>query len=350
MAVTMERLSEIASVSGAEDNIRKLIIPEIRKNCDDLIVDTIGNVIAFKKGKSHAKKLMIATHIDEVGFIVSDITEKGFIKFKTVGTIDSRVLVSKKVKIGEDGILGVIGMKAIHLQTRDERDAAVKTKNLFIDIGETSKKDAEKKVKLGDRITFLTEFADMGDVIKGKSLDRMGIKVLLDAMDITPAFDTYFVFAAQREVEAAVMGRGMRVATHRINPDFALVINTLNTDDFMDAKRPSAKMGESVVIEYADRTSMSDLALTNAICNIADRNAIKYQRKTTAYGTSQAGAIETSAAGCVTATVALPCRYLRTPVGMMSKKDINAACDMVRAFMRESEVIVNGIIEETDRV
>ena len=348
MAISIEKISEISAVSGNETPILEYLVPLIEKRCDSLEIDSIGNIIAFKKGIKSSKKVMLATHIDEVGFIVSDITEKGFIKFKAVGDIDPRSLVSKKVSIGNKGIKGIIGMKAIHLQKKEEREATVKIKELYIDIGEDTKKRAEKVVSLGDRITFLTEFKDLGDMVKGKALDRVGIIALYEAMKLEPHYDTYYVFSAQREVMASVMGRGMRVATHRIDPDFALIIDSVNTEDFMDAKLPSARLGEGAVIEYMDRTAMGNVAFTKAVEEMAIRNNIILQRKTTAYGTSVAGAVQTSATGSVTAVVSVPCRYSRTPVCLVNKNDIKAVCDTVCGFIKESEVIIDGATKTAD--
>ena len=112
----LKRLCDAFGVSGAEGEIRDIIIPEIKEYCDDLTVDTMGNIIAFKKGESSDKKVMLSAHMDEVGFIVSGITDKGYLEFKKVGGIDTRVIISKNVIVGKNKIPGVIGMKAIHLQ------------------------------------------------------------------------------------------------------------------------------------------------------------------------------------------------------------------------------------------
>ncbi len=338
MVKTILTLSEISAVSGSEDKAREHLVPRVKKFCDSVEVDTIGNIIAFKKGKDSSKRVMIAGHIDEAGFIVGDITDKGFVKFKSVGTIDPRTLVSKTVLVG-DSVKGVIGMKAIHLQKKEEREATVKVKDLYIDIGATSKKNAEKKVNLGDRVTFLTECEIKGDIIKGKALDRASCVTLLSALEIEPQFDTYYVFAAQRHTEATVMGRGIKVATHRINPDFAIIINAVNADDFMDAKLPTARLGEGAVIEYMDRTALGDIEFTKTIENIAMKNNIKYQRKTSTYGASQAGAVQTSAMGCKTAVVSIPLRYANTPVGLMNLNDIKHVTDLVCEFLKERDVI-----------
>lgn len=346
MAFTMERLSELNAVSGNEDEAREYIIPLIKDKCESIEVDSMGNIVAFKKGKSDKYKVLVGTNIDEVGFIVSDITDSGFVKFKSVGEIDPRTLVSKCVNIGKDRIPGIIGMKAIHLQKREEREAAVKVKDLYADIGADSKKTAQKKVTLGDRISFNTRFSELGDTIKGKALDRFGTIALFYAMDEKPAYDTYFVFATQREVPASLMGRGMRIAAHRINPDFALIVNTVNSDDFDGVKKPSARLGNGAVIEYMDRTSISNLAFLNAIDDLAKKHEIMTQKKTSSIGTSQIGAVQSAASGAVTASVAITCRYSHAPVSYMNKKDIDAVTELVKAFIKESDVVTDGIIKD----
>ncbi len=144
MAELLKKMSEINAVSGNENDIRNLIIAEIKDNVDDITVDTMGNVIAYKKGSDSGKKIAVAVNMDEPGFIISGVTEKGYLKFKAVGNIDPRKIISKKVVIGADKIKGVIGMKAIHLQTKSERENVVAASKLFIDIGAKDKEDAEK--------------------------------------------------------------------------------------------------------------------------------------------------------------------------------------------------------------
>ncbi len=348
MAFTLAGLSTLDAVSGCEDEARKYIIPHIKSKCDKIEVDSIGNIIAFKKGKSDKHTILLGTNIDEVGFIVSDITEKGFIKFKSVGNIDPRTLVSKCVKIGRNGVFGVIGMKAIHLQKKAERETTVKVSDLYIDIGATTKKEAEKFVSLGDYISFSTDFSEKGECIKGKALDRFGVIPLVAAMDTAPLYDTYFVFSSQREIPCSVMGRGMKVAAYRINPDFALIISTVNTDDFYSAKNPSARLGKGAVIEFMDKSSISDTEFLNEICKLAERNNIPVQKKTSASGTSVAGAVISASYGVTVATVSIPCRYSHTPVSYMNKNDIYAVSNICEAFVKESDVIIDGITKRAN--
>lgn len=349
MALSMERLSELNAVSGFEDEAREYLIPLIKEKCDSVEVDSIGNITAFKKGRSGKYKILIGTNIDEVGFIVSDITDTGFVKFKSVGKTDPRTLVSKKVAIGKGRIRGVIGMKAIHLQKREEREATVKTKDLYIDIGAKSREEAEKYVALGDMVAFDTRFEDKGEIIKGKALDRFGTAAVLAAADAVPMYDTYYVFSTQREIPCSVTGRGMRVAAYRIRPDFALVANTVNSDDFPNIESASARIGAGVVAEFMDRTSISDTAFLGRIADFAKKNGIPVQEKTSVRGESVSGAVIAAADGAVTATIAIPCRYSHTPVSYMNKSDIDSISRLFKLFAEESDVIINGIIEKTDR-
>lgn len=349
MDLSMERLSELNAVSGFEDEARTYLIPRIEDKCHSFEVDAMGNIIAFKKGKSDKYRLLIGTNIDEVGFIVSEITDTGFIKFKAVGDIDPRVLVSKNVVIGKAKVNGVIGMKAIHLQKKEERDAAVKVKDLYIDIGALDKEEAQSRVNLGDTISFNTKFAECNDIIKGKALDRFGVIPVLLAMSETPAYDTYYVFSAQREVPCSVMGRGMKTAAYKINPDFALIIDTVNTEDFPDRKSASAILGEGAVIEYMDRTSISDTVFVGKIAEMLEQNNIKIQHKTSSRGASVAGAVAVASEGAVIATVGIPTRYAHTGVCMMNKNDIDAVSGICKKFARESDVIIDGFIKETGR-
>ena len=348
MAFTLAELSELDAVSGCEDEARVYIISNIKGKCDKLEVDSLGNVIAFKKGKSDKHTILLGTNIDEVGFIVSDITEKGFIKFKAVGNIDPRTLVSKTVRIGKNRIPGVIGMKAIHLQKKAEREASVKVSDLYIDIGAYTKKEAEKIVSLGDYIAFNTEYSESGERIKGKALDRFGVVPLIYAMESEPLYDTYFVFSSQREILCSIMGRGMKVASYKIKPDYALIVSTVNTDDSYNAKNSSAHLGKGAIIEFMDKTSVSDTMFTNELSALAERNDISAQKKTSSAGTSVAGAVVAASYGATVATVSVPCRYSHSPVCYMNKNDIMAVSKICAAFIRESDVVINGITKKTN--
>lgn len=347
MAFTLKRLSELNAVSGNEDEARRYILSEIKSKCDRFDVDSMGNIIAFKRGMSDKYKILLGTNIDEAGLIVSEITDTGFIKFKAVGSVDPRTLVSKRVCIGDD-VKGVIGMKAIHLQKKSEREAAVETDGLYIDIGAKNKKAALKRVSPGDYITFDTKFSDLGDCVKGKALDRFGVSCLVEALDEAPAYDTYYVFSTQREIPCSIPGRGMRIAAYKIQPDYALIVDTVSTADTYKSERPIARLGEGAVIEYMDKTSIADTRLTAAVADMAVRSGIRIQKKTSSIMTTIAGAVVNASAGTVTAVAGIPCRYSHTPVSLMNKNDINAVTALCCSFVKESDVIIDEITQKAD--
>lgn len=338
MAFTLKHLSELNAVCGCEDEARRYILSEIEGKCDRAVVDVLGNVIAYKRGASAEKKLVLGANIDEAGFIVTSITDDGYIKFGAVGNIDPRTLVSKRVVIGKDAIKGIIGMKAVHVTTQEERNNAAKLSELYIDIGAKNKKKAQKYVNKGDYVTFDTAFGSIGECIKGKALDRFGTACVIEAMRETPAYDTYFVFSAQRELS----GRGMGVAVFNIKPDAAVIVNTVSAEDTYKSERRAARLGGGAVIEYMDRTNISNTAFTSRIAELADSIGIKTQNKISSAARSAAGAAATAADGTITACIAIPCRYSHTPVCMMNRNDIDAVSALCAAIVKESDVIINA--------
>ncbi|MGN1098276.1 MAG: M42 family metallopeptidase, partial [Clostridia bacterium] len=208
----LKELCNLCAPSGWEDEARKFILDHI--TADEITVDTMGNIIAHKKGEG--KKVMVAAHMDEVGFIVSGFTDEGFVKFKTVGGILTTVLVSKKVVLGEKKVAGIISAKAVHLQKRDEREKLISMNELYIDIGAKSKEEAEEMLSLGDYGTFAGEYTEFGDgCVKSKALDdRVGCAALIELMKNEYKNDMYFVFTVEEEVGL----RGAIIAANRIKP------------------------------------------------------------------------------------------------------------------------------------
>ena len=179
----LKTLTEINAVSGDEDLLAEFIVKNIKPYATDIKIDTMGNVIAFKKGRKGGKLThMLAAHMDEVGFIITKITENGFLKFEEVGGISDQILLTQRVEIGENKVKGILGVKAVHLQSKDERESLIKKKNMYIDIGAKDKADAEKRVKIGDYATFCSKYTEFGtDKIKAKALDdRVGVYTLLE--------------------------------------------------------------------------------------------------------------------------------------------------------------------------
>lgn len=341
----LRELTEINGVSGDEGRVRKFVIEKITPLCDEITVDSMGNVIALKKGSGISKhKVMVCAHMDEVGFIVSGITEDGFVKFKPVGGIDKRILLTQRVVIDNSGgrVDGVIGIKAVHLQTADERKKVVPMDSLYIDIGAKDRKDAQKYVAKGDYISFNSDYVEFGDgCIKAKALDdRAGCATLIRLMQQSYESDVYFCFNTQEEVGL----RGARISAHRLGADIAFVLEATTAADipFVDDYLRCTVQGEGPVISLLDRASYSDRLINDYVRKIAESSGIKYQLKRTINGGNDAGAIQTSANAVRTCAVSLPCRYIHSPVSTVKKSDIEEMYRLMNCVLRQ----INGFDAE----
>lgn len=324
----LKKLCSLCAVSGNEKEVRDYIIEKITPYVSNIETDTMGNVIAFKKGtKDTDFKFMVCAHMDEVGFIVSQITDDGFIKFKSVGGIDDRILLTQSVKIGD--VCGVIGIKAVHLQSKDERKKVVKMKNMYIDIGAKNKKEAEKQVKIGDYIAFDTEYEEFGDgFIVSKALDdRVGCYMLLEAIKKTYESDIYFCFTVQEEVGL----RGAKVLSHKLNADASIVCECTTALDIphTDEHEMVTHLGDGVALTIIDRSTICTKSLNDFIMKNADEKGIKYQIKQAAKGGNDAGAISIFGGGCETACLSVPSRNIHSPCCVVKKSDVISATNLL---------------------
>lgn len=329
----LKELCEMDGVSGNETPVRKFIKENIREYADEIFTDSIGNLIAKRKGESSEKKVMIDAHTDEVGFIISGITEKGFLEFKTVGGIDARVVVSKRVRIGKDSVNGVIGMKAIHLQKKSEREIAPKISDMYIDIGANSKEEAERYIELGDYAAFNTKYQEMsGKIIKAKAIDdRAGCAVLMELIKIKPVYDTYFCFTAQEEVGL----RGAKTAAYAIEPDIALAVEATTCSDVGGVKEKDyvTKLGSGAAVSFADNRTIVDRDFCQWLYEKSQKAKIPVQYKAAIAGGNNAGAIHLSKKGVKTASVSVPCRYIHSPCSIADMDDIEAVKNVAELFL-----------------
>ena len=320
----LQELTTLNGVAGNENEVREFIIEKVKNLCDDTIVDSIGNVICHKKGRGSNAKIMLSAHMDEVGFIISGYTEKGYIKFKCIGGIDDRILPGKRVTIGKDRVKGVIGAKPIHMQDKDERTKITKVKNLYIDVGAESKEEAEKLAPLAEFAAFDSEYVDFGDnCIKAKALDdRVGCAVLMEVLKHDYDFELYVCFTVQEEVGL----RGAQVAAYRVMPDIALVIEGTTCADVPEVEKQdySTVLGNGAALTFMDRTCLCDKDLVKYIYQLAKDSGIKVQYKQTTTGGNDAGQIQRTGKGAKTASISVPCRYIHSPVSVMSREDFES--------------------------
>lgn len=334
---TLANLSELHGVSGVENEVREFIIKEIKPYCDEVKVNSTGSVIAFKKGRNTPEnKLMICAHMDEVGLIVTDISEKGLLSFATVGGIDARVLCGTPVLVGDDKIPGVIGAKPIHLLKEDERSKAPEVNGMYIDIGALTRDEALQSVCPGDYAVFDTNFGEFGDgLLKGKALDdRAGCAVLMEIIKRDLNCDLYFVFSTMEEVGL----RGAKCAAFSLAPDMAIVVESTTAADIpgVDECSKVCRVGEGAVISFMDRTTIYDRGLLKMVQRIANERGIKWQFKKGVTGGNDSGTIHNSRGGIRTSAISLPCRYLHSPCGVIAESDLNAVCELVHALAEKA--------------
>lgn len=331
-------------ISGRENNIRDYIYKKISgltaNDADWFDTDPLGNLIVFKKGRKTPKnKVMLSAHMDEVGFIVTYICDNGFLKFTNVGGVDSKVVCGRAVSVGENGVTGIIGQKAMHLCEGDEGSVCKEISSLYIDIGADSKKEAQELVFVGDSVHFKSDYVEFGNnKIKAKAIDdRFGCAVMLKMLEGEPEYDTYFAFLVQEEVGC----RGAGAAVFRIRPDYAIVLEATTASDiaFVSEENTVCRQGEGAVISFMDRSTVYDMELFKGAFELAKEKGIKIQPKTTVAGGNDAGTIHKSCEGVRTIAVSLPCRYIHSGTCVGDKRDMDACYDLAKAL---SEVYANA--------
>lgn len=334
MIDTIKELSLLNGTSGRETKIREYIIEKIDGKCD-WHTDALGNIIAFRKGrKTPSHKVMLDAHMDEVGIIATFINSDGTIKFSPVGGIDTKVLLARQI-IFDNGTLGVVGIKPVHLTKGDEKTKIPDADSLYIDIGTASKEEAEKLVKIGDTGVFLSDFVRFGDnKIKGKALDdRVGCAVLLDMINSELPYDAYFSFSVQEEIGL----RGATTSAYGIDPDYAIVLETTTAADIIDVPehKKVCKLGEGAAVSFMDRSTLYSKELFDTAFRVAGEKGIRIQPKTVIAGGNNAGAIHKARAGIKTITINTPCRYLHSPSCVCNTGDIESVRALAEALLTE---------------
>ena len=333
MLNTLKTLCLLNGTSGREERVRAYILERLQGKAD-VTVDPLGNVIAFVRGKERAKnKVMLSAHMDEVGFIITGITDEGYLRFDTVGGIDPKVVVGRLVTVGEEELPGVIGIKAIHLTEGDEGKTVPALSKCMIDIGAASKKDAMQHVCVGDSAYFVSDYKELGEhKIKAKAIDdRFGCSVMLDMIDKGVDYDATFAFLVQEEIGL----RGATAAAYTVSPDYAVVLEATTAADVAgvpDAEKVCVQ-GEGAVVSFMDRSTLYDRALFKDAFALAKAKNIPVQTKTTVAGGNDAGAIHKSGGGVKTICVSLPCRYIHSATSVADKRDMTACRAMAEALL-----------------
>ena len=326
----LKELCELTGVSGDEGRVRDYIRQRVKKNVDDIIEDTYGNLIV-RKGKQKKLKIVLAAHIDEVGLMITGIDKDGLLRFHAIGIMPN-VLLAKRILIGKERTCGVIGHKPIQLTKKDEMRKIPETKNLFIDIGVKSKDAASKIVQIGDYATFDTQFRENGDYIAGKAFDnRLGCYVLMQLI-LESDLPLYYAFTVQEEVGL----RGAQIAAYRVKPDIALAVDTTSSGEWPEDKDVPQypTIGKGPTITIADRRVICDTEIVKLLRMTAEKEGIPYQIKRPMVGGTDAGTMHLVHEGVRSAVIAVPARYIHSPLAIASKRDIRAAITLIECSIR----------------
>jgi len=334
----IEKLSGLSGVSGREESISGAIIEMLPAECK-WSIDPIGSLLVFKKGKTEPKKkVLLCAHMDEVGFIVTNIDESGFLRFDCVGGIDSRVAPGKAVEIGDRRVPGVIGSKSVHHQDEKERSEVLPLHKLYIDIGASNKLEAAQHVSPGDRIIFSTPFISFGDgMIMGKALDdRAGCAVLLSILHSELEFDCVFAFTVQEEIGCI----GAVAAGYTANPDISIVVETTTAADVGGVDEPMmvCRLGFGPALSFMDKGAIYDRDLYDLALKTAKDFGIKAQSKLGVFGGNDSRSLQTAKQGSRVLAVSMPCRYIHSPANVLKKSDVTDTVRLLKELLPALEL------------
>ena len=332
----MKELCLAPGVSGSEEEIAKIITRELEDVVDEIETDSMGNIIATKKGEKKAPTVMLASHMDEIGLMIRYIDDNGYIYFSNIGGINDQMLMNQTVTIhssfGEE-ITGVIGSKPPHLTTAEEKNKIIKAKDMFIDIGAKDKEEAEKMVRIGDKMTFNSIFAEYpNNLIMGKALDnRVGCYVM---MEVLKRVDTRATVYGVGTVQEEVGLKGARTSAFKLNPDLAFALDVTLSGDHPGIKPDEAPVviGKGPAIILADasgRGILTQNSVKDLLIKAGDENDIPYQLEVSDGGTTDGTAIHLTREGIPTGVLSVATRYIHTPVSVCSMDDIESTIQLI---------------------
>lgn len=313
MKELIKELTQVYGPSGNEEKIREKIINEIKPYADSIAVDKLGNIIATKTGPG--EKLMLAAHMDEVGVIITNVTDKGFLRFSNVGGVSPFTLIGQRVAF-PNGISGVFGMEKID----DIKN--LKFNKMFIDIGATSKEEALEIVNIGDMGVYNRQYSIIEEQVISNSLDnRAGCAILIKVLKElrAPNYNVFMVFTVQEEVGL----RGAKTSAYGVEPDLAVTVDVTATGDTPEAPKMAVELGKGPAIKVKDSSVICHPKVKEALMRAAKRKGLPHQLEVLEKGGTDAGAIHLSRSGVPTGALSIPTRYIHTPVEMANLNDID---------------------------
>ena len=339
----LKELCESAGVPGREGRLREIVCRELEPLADDIRVDALGNLIALKKASKtrKPKKLMIAAHMDEIGFVVSHIDDRGWLRLVPLGGHDPRNMVAQRVVVSgpKKDLPGLLypGIRPPHIATPADRDRKLTVKDFVVDLYLPAAK-VKREVEVGSMVTLQRDFAEIGDGISCKAMDnRIALYMMIRAMQSAKAFgcDTYAVATVQEEIGL----RGAQVSAFGVDPDIGVALDTTLAVDLpgVPEYEQVTRLGEGAAIKLLDASSISHPGLVAHLKALAKKRKIKYQMEILPLGGTDAGAMQRVRAGVPVATISVPTRYIHSSVELVDKKDLKGGVDLLTAFVEEGE-------------
>lgn len=337
----LKKLTEAFGGSGQEAEIAAIVAQELRPLCRTVKTDALGNVVGFKPGRGargRRQRIMLAAHMDEIGFVVSHIDKEGFLRVQPAGGFDPRTMIAQRVTVlGQGkrklpGLLNVVG-KPIHMQSEEDRKKLLQVGQFFVDLGLPHEKVIER-VEIGDRVIWDREFASLGDAVTGKALDdRVGVYAMLEALRRVKKnrHDIYAVGTVQEEVGL----RGAITSAFHVQPEIAIALDVtlaVDTPEILEHDRVT-RLGQGVAIKVMDSSSISDPGLLSELRALAEAKKIRYQLEVLPRGGTDAGGMQRARGGARVITLSIPLRYVHSVNECAHRGDIQATIDLLAAYL-----------------
>ncbi|HEY3367132.1 MAG TPA: M42 family peptidase [Symbiobacteriaceae bacterium] len=334
----LEKLSNACGISGYEDEVRDILRRELQEHVDEMWIDTMGSLMV-RKGTGPIS-VMLDAHMDEVGFLVGAILDDGYVKLKKVGGLDDRVLPGRQVWLTQKRIPGVIGAKAWHLTSPDERGKVIPFDQMYVDLGcKTRQEVLDLGIEPGEPVYFATTFERYSDkVVKGKAFDdRVGCTIVATILQAFshPGLTIYGSFSVQEEVGL----RGAKVAAYNLNPDLALALEGTGSANGagVDPFDTITNLGDGPAISLMDAAGFPNLQVWEQLVKLAQESGIRYQHRRLITGGTNSGGIALQRAGIPACTIAVPCRYIHTNASLLNLDDLQGAVSLVDHFLTSLE-------------
>lgn len=322
----IKKYQSIISVSGFENSIASAIQADLNGYVDDISIDAMGNLIAFKKGADSSKKLMIAAHMDEIGFMVTNIEENGLLRVAPIGGINPVASSYHEVRF-QNGVCGIL------IVEDGTKLSDVNNNKLFVDIGAESATKAKKKIAIGDICSVAAYFKKLSATrYASKAFDDRiccAIAVYVAQNCKTPVYDTYFVFTVQEEVGC----RGAKPSSFSVMPDYSIAMDVTPAPAVGNPNHLTVKLGMGAAIKIKDSSVICSPKMVDRLIDLAKENDIKYQLEVLLAGGTDTSQMQIAGAGSQACCISLPTRYIHTPVEMVDINDINSCYKLLMAFV-----------------